>query len=56
MPISLSRPRNILVKVVRDLGSLRADQRGNIAVMMAFLTPIIVGGLGLGFEASNWYL
>src|SRR5450759_1691033 len=56
MPISLSRPRNILVKVVRDLGSLRADQRGNIAVMMAFLSPIIVGGLGLGFEASNWYL
>jgi Flp pilus assembly protein TadG len=56
MPISLSRPRNILVKVVRDLGSLRADQRGNIAVMMAFLLPVIVGGLGLGFEASNWYL
>ena len=56
MPISLSRPRNILVKVVRDLGSLRADQRGNIAVMMAFLLPILLGGLGLGFEASNWYL
>jgi Flp pilus assembly protein TadG len=56
MPISLSRPRNILVKVVRDLGSLRADQRGTIAVMMAFLLPILVGGLGLGFEVSNWYL
>ena len=56
MPISLSRPRNILVKVVHDLGSLRADQRGNIAVMMAFLLPILVGGLGFGFEASNWYL
>src|SRR5450756_1511676 len=24
--------------------------------MMAFLLPVIVGGLGLGFEASNWYL
>jgi Flp pilus assembly protein TadG len=35
---------------------LRTDQRGNIAVMMAFLLPVIVGGLGLGFEASNWYL
>jgi Flp pilus assembly protein TadG len=56
MPISLSRPRNILAKAVHALGSLRTDQRGNIAVMMAFLTPIIVGGLGLGFEASNWYL
>jgi Flp pilus assembly protein TadG len=56
MPISLSRPRNILAKAVHALGSLRADQRGTIAVMMAFLLPVIVGGLGLGFEASNWYL
>src|SRR5665811_151873 len=56
MPISLSHPSNLLVKVARDFGSLRADQRGNIAVMMAFLLPILVGGLGLGFEVSNWYL
>jgi Flp pilus assembly protein TadG len=56
MPISLSHPSNLLVKVARDFGSLRADQRGNIAVMMAFLLPVIIGGLGLGFEVSNWYL
>src|ERR1035437_6959712 len=56
MPTSLSRPRNILAKVVHALGSLLADQRGTIAVMMAFLLPILVGGLGLGFEVSNWYL
>jgi Flp pilus assembly protein TadG len=56
MPISLSHPSNLLVKVARDFGSLRADQRGNIAVMMAFLLPVLIGGLGLGFEASNWYL
>jgi hypothetical protein len=24
--------------------------------MMAFLLPILIGGLGLGFEASNWYM
>src|SRR5450759_1890942 len=56
MPISLSHPSNLLVKVARDFGSLRADQRGNIAVMMAFLLPVMIGGLGLGFEVSNWYL
>jgi Putative Flp pilus-assembly TadE/G-like len=35
---------------------LRADQRGTVAVMMGLLLPILVGGLGLGFEVSNWYL
>jgi len=43
-------------KIAARVRLLRADQRGNIAVMMAFLLPVIVGGLGLGFEASNWYL
>jgi Flp pilus assembly protein TadG len=35
---------------------LRADQRGTVAVMMGLLFPILIGGLGLGFEVSNWYL
>jgi Flp pilus assembly protein TadG len=43
-------------KIAARVRLLCADQRGNIAVMMAFLLPVIVGGLGLGFEASNWYL
>jgi Flp pilus assembly protein TadG len=43
-------------KIAARVRLLCADQRGNIAVMMAFLFPIIAGGLGLGFEASNWYL
>ena len=43
-------------KFDRELMGLRADQRGNIAVMMAFLLPVLVGFLGLGFEASEWYL
>ena len=38
------------------LGRLRSDERGNVAVMMAFLLPILAGGLGLGFEFTNWYL
>lgn len=31
------------------------DQRGTIAVMMAFLFPILIAGFGLGFEITNWY-
>jgi hypothetical protein len=38
------------------LADLHTDQSGNIAVMMAFLLPILAGTLGLGFEFSNWYL
>lgn len=56
MPSKSSRLQLIFAKVVRDIRRLRVDQCGNIAVMMAFLFPVIAGGLGLGFEASNWYL
>jgi Flp pilus assembly protein TadG len=56
MPTSLSRPRNILAKVVHALGSLLADQRGSVAVTMGILLPVLIGALGLGFEVSNWYL
>ena len=56
MPNKLSCPRVNLAKIVHGLVSLRADQRGTIAVMMAFLLPVLIGGLGLGFEISNWYL
>jgi len=45
-----------LRRVRYALAALRSDQRGNVAVMMAFLLPVLLGGLGLGFEASNWYL
>jgi Flp pilus assembly protein TadG len=38
------------------LVSLRGDQRGTIAVMMALLFPALIGILGLGMEVTNWYL
>jgi Flp pilus assembly protein TadG len=53
---TVSFSRRVFARVSRDLAGLCADQRGNIAVMMAFLFPVLAGGLGLGFEASNWYL
>ena len=46
-------------QIARKLGGtlhrFRNDQSGNIAVMMAFLFPVFLGILGLGFETSNWY-
>jgi len=53
---TLSLSRNSLAKAVHALGSLRADQRGNVAVMMAFLLPILCGAMGIGFEVTNWYM
>ncbi len=51
-----SLPGIIISKVVHHLAGLRSDQRGTVAIMMGVLLPVIVGGLGLGFEVSNWYL
>ena len=48
MSINLSRPRSILAKVAHDLERLRAEQRGTVAVIMAFLFPILIAGFGLG--------
>lgn len=46
----------IPLKFVRNLANLRADQRGTVAVMMAFLLPVLAGCLGVGFEISGWYM
>lgn len=46
----------LLAKLIQCAVRLRADQRGNVAVMMGFVLPVFVGFLGIGFEVSNWYL
>jgi Flp pilus assembly protein TadG len=56
MLIRQSPFRIFFEKFAHGLMGLRADQRGNIAVMMAFLLPVLLGFLGLGFEAGQWYL
>src|SRR3974390_2466769 len=56
MPTNLSLSRNSHAKTVRALGSLWADQRGNVAVMMAFLLPVLCGAMGVGFEITDWYM
>ena len=32
------------------------ERRGTVAIMFAFLTPILMGSLALGFETSYWYV
>ena len=32
------------------------DRRGNIAMIFGFLAPVLIGGIGLGVESSNWYV
>src|SRR5262249_21664719 len=48
--------RFILLTAIPHFSRLSADQRGNVAVMMAFLMPPLFGALGVGFEVGNWYL
>ena len=47
---------NDVRKVWDHIAGLHSDEGGNIAVMMGLLLPVLLGFLGLGFEASNWYL
>jgi hypothetical protein len=35
---------------------LSRDQRGSAAILFALSMPMLIGGLGLGFEVSNWYM
>jgi Flp pilus assembly protein TadG len=34
----------------------RRNQRGTTVVLFALTMPMLIGGLGLGFEVSNWYM
>jgi Flp pilus assembly protein TadG len=31
-------------------------KRANVAMMFAFMSPMLLGGLGLGMETTNWYV
>jgi Flp pilus assembly protein TadG len=55
MPLKLHL-KTYVRKASHALLSLRADQRGTVAVIMAFVLPILIAGFGLGFEITNWYL
>jgi Flp pilus assembly protein TadG len=46
----------MIARTAGELARLRTDQGGTVAVMMGFLFPILIGGLGVGFEVADWYL
>lgn len=39
----------------RALSHLKGDDKGNVAIVSAFLLPLVVGGAGLSVETSYWY-
>jgi len=45
--------RALLPRLVASFASSRG---GNVAVATALILPVLIGGTGLGVEASNWYL
>src|SRR5947208_16411714 len=51
-----NRPSYCLAIIARHLVRLRADRRGNVAVMAGLLMAPLIGAMGVGFEISNWYL
>lgn len=38
------------------LRNLLSDCSGNVAILAAFLMPVLVGGMGLGAEVGYWYV
>jgi Flp pilus assembly protein TadG len=48
--------RSSLSMIATTLLGLRTDQRGGVAIIMGLLFPVLLAGLGFGFEISNWYL
>lgn len=38
------------------LRRFRRDRRGSTSIVFAVSMPMLIGGLGVGFEVSNWYL
>ena len=48
---SFSNARSCLKLFAR----LLENKRGNVAVMFALMSPILIGGLGLGMETAYWY-
>lgn len=42
--------------VVKRLRRFQSDRRGGIAAVVAVISPVLVGSMGLGGEAGYWYL
>lgn len=54
MPKFLDHVARISQRGAKVLASLKRDRRGNVAMMFAIMSPILVGGLGMGVESAYW--
>ena len=54
MPKFLDHVARISQRGTKVLASLKRDRRGNVAMMFAIMSPILVGGLGMGVESAYW--
>lgn len=51
-PLQQTIGSGLLVKAV----SFWRDRRGSTAILFGLSMPMLIGGLGIGFEVSNWYM
>jgi Flp pilus assembly protein TadG len=51
-----AKSRSVYAAVAERLAAFFADRRGNFSIITALLAPVLIGGLGIGFEVSNWYM
>jgi hypothetical protein len=47
---------NIRAGLSAKVAEFCKDRRGSAAILFALSMPMLIGGLGLGFEVSNWYM
>lgn len=42
--------------MIGRLADFVSDKRANFTMITALMAPVLIGGLGIGFETSNWYM
>jgi len=51
-----ARSETIRSGLVKKATGVWRDRRGSVSILFAIAMPVLIGGLGIGFEVSNWYL
>jgi hypothetical protein len=51
----MSQSCSVLTRKLRGLARRIGDKRGNVAVIFALASPVVIGGAAFGVESSYWY-
>ena len=51
----LHQPNFWMKSFLSHLGRLRRDENGATAVVIAIMSPVLIGGMALGGETGYWY-